>query len=306
MKRLERKLRDEGGASILLALLLFLVCIMVGASVLAEAASNAGKARSNRVEQQKYLTLSSAVRLVADELVQAKYMGAYKLWEWTVTTTVTDSADPAHPVVTTTTENFFYCVQTGCGTPPADYSCGDLTAQLPLGKELDEIFSGEFTKRGGAAAGYAPLGGADVEPATVRTLTVTLPEGLAGYPEDAVPEQYQAPREVTVQVKLDHDTNHILLTAWLEDDTTPPPADERMTAELVAKAGSIPALSYSPSGRLPLPAGETPPETGSTVTTTAGTVETKKEITVERAGETLSAASEPLQWELNWIRRGTA
>ena len=41
----------------------FLVCAMVGASVLMAAASNAGKSRSSREEQQKYLTLSSAMHL---------------------------------------------------------------------------------------------------------------------------------------------------------------------------------------------------------------------------------------------------
>ncbi len=82
MRRLREKLHSESGASILLALLMFLVCGMVASSILAAATSNAGKARSNQVEHQKYLTLSSAIRLVADELERAEYTGQYNLYEW--------------------------------------------------------------------------------------------------------------------------------------------------------------------------------------------------------------------------------
>lgn len=81
MQRLTGKLKSEKGASILLALLLLLICMMVGASVLMAAVSNAGKARSNRQEEQVYLALSSALRLVTDDLVSAKYTGNYQLLE---------------------------------------------------------------------------------------------------------------------------------------------------------------------------------------------------------------------------------
>lgn len=80
MGAIRNKLRSERGASILLALLFFLLCAMVGASVLMAAASNAGKSRSNREEQQKYLTLSSAMQLVCDELTheQTEYKAKYR------------------------------------------------------------------------------------------------------------------------------------------------------------------------------------------------------------------------------------
>lgn len=73
MRRIREKLNSQSGASILMALLFFLVCAMVGASVLMASASNAGKSRSNRQEQQKYLTLSSAMQLVCKELTGARY-----------------------------------------------------------------------------------------------------------------------------------------------------------------------------------------------------------------------------------------
>ena len=81
MRRLTGKLKSEKGASILLAMLLLLICMMVGASVLMAAVSNAGKARSNRQEEQVYLALSSALRLVTDDLVSVKYTGSYQLLE---------------------------------------------------------------------------------------------------------------------------------------------------------------------------------------------------------------------------------
>lgn len=303
MKRLRKKLHSESGASILLALLMLLVCMMVGSSVLAAAASNAGKVQSNRVEQQEYLTLSSAIRLIADELAQARYTGRYKLWEWEVTTTVTDESDPANPVTTTTSESFFYCRQISWDTPSAAYSCGDLTDQLPLGKELDEIFSQQFRAKGGKAAGYEPLEGEAVEPSTVRTLTVTLPEGLGGYP-DSGPAQYQAPKAVKVQVKLDHATKHILLTAWLGDEPDTAPADgkDTMIAELVAVEGTAPVLDYAPGGRrkgdLPMPVSSS--ITVGKVTTTTTVTVTKEEEIVPDAG----ASTAPMQWELNWIKKG--
>lgn len=77
MKRIGEKLKSQRGASILLALLFFLLCAMVGASVLMAAASNAGRSRISRAEQQKYLTLSSALQLVCDELESASYTAKY-------------------------------------------------------------------------------------------------------------------------------------------------------------------------------------------------------------------------------------
>ena len=77
MEALKRKLNSRRGASILLALLFMLMCILVAASVVMAAASNAGKIKSNKEEQQKYLTLSSAVNLLVDELQSVEYVGGY-------------------------------------------------------------------------------------------------------------------------------------------------------------------------------------------------------------------------------------
>ena len=81
LNRCKKKLNSRRGASFLLALLFFLVCGLVASSVLMAASSNAGRSRSSREEHQTYLTISSAVRLLCDELNAAEYRGRYHYWE---------------------------------------------------------------------------------------------------------------------------------------------------------------------------------------------------------------------------------
>ena len=84
LERLREKLKSSRGASILMALLFLLVCMMVASSLLMAAVSNAGKIQSDRTEQQKYLTLSSGLRLVCGELEEMAYTGEYQYAEWFV------------------------------------------------------------------------------------------------------------------------------------------------------------------------------------------------------------------------------
>ena len=317
MKGLRRKLHSQSGASILLALLLFLVCAMVAASILAASVSNAGKARSNRVEQQKYLTLSSAIRLVAEEIEKAEYRGRYNVYEWTdvITTTVTITNADGTVSTTSTSEsrNYFWCEQMeaepGDTTDPKQFVCGDLTALIPLEKELDEIFRRQFTAKG---AGYNGLGDAKVEDSTPRVLTITLPldadgkVNLEGYPDSGL-DVYQVPNIATVQVELNHDTNHITLTAWLGNGAAPADNSNTMMAELVVKrvedpAGtgtmvlSSPTIDYNPGGRTP-----------GVAQWDSGEVLAANQTKVRNNEATTSVNTNPaMQWELNWIRKGAA
>lgn len=77
MKAVRQKLKSQQGASILLALLFFLICILVAVSLLMAAVSNAGKIRSNREEHQKHLAVSSALELVCDDFLKATYTVRY-------------------------------------------------------------------------------------------------------------------------------------------------------------------------------------------------------------------------------------
>ena len=95
MKDIKKKLNDRQGAAILIALMFMLVCMVTGASVLFASASNAGKARSNKEEQQKYLSVSSALNLICDELTDEDvyYIGHYDYQK-------TDISDPSNLLYT--------------------------------------------------------------------------------------------------------------------------------------------------------------------------------------------------------------
>ena len=125
-----KKLNSQSGASILLALLILLLCVMVGASILMAASSNAGKSRSNQEEHQKYLALSSALRLVCGELEQAEYRGRYGLK--IITKEHVDENGEA-------VEHTYYSFQQIDG----EFNCG-LGDTLPLLDELDSVCGGTF------------------------------------------------------------------------------------------------------------------------------------------------------------------
>ena len=65
MERVREKLHSRTGASLLIALLFFLVAMTVGAVVLTAASANAGRIQNNRQEQQNYLAVASAAAMEA-------------------------------------------------------------------------------------------------------------------------------------------------------------------------------------------------------------------------------------------------
>lgn len=212
MKRLRKKLHSQDGASILLALLFFLLCMMVAASVLTAAASNAGKIRSGYTEQQKYLALSSALRLVAGQLEQATYAGSYTVYTWEVT--VKDGEDRS------ITTRYYHIRQ-----QPGEFDCGRLSGVLTFQRKLDDLFSGEFN---GAAC--SPLAGGPF-PAQY-TLSVTAEGG-----EPGLLEKFP---DITVEAEMD-DSRRIHLTAELKETED---KVYRMEAELSAQGA--PAIEFSP------------------------------------------------------------
>lgn len=127
MSRLKQKLKSEYGASILLALLFFLICGLVTAALLMSAVSNAGKIKNNEESHQKYLTVSSALEMVCEDLLSEPYVAKYHFMKTPHTTTVQDGDTET----TITTYTYEYAQQEG------EYSCG-------MGKylldELDSLF----------------------------------------------------------------------------------------------------------------------------------------------------------------------
>lgn len=315
MKRLREKLHSQNGASILMALLMFLLCCMVAASVLAAAVSNAGKVRSNRVEQQRYLLLSSAIRLICDELEEAEYTAKYKVWEWSVTTVEkpTEPAEGEDVQEKTSVEHFFYCEQV-----QGDYSCGvkrgmpegELTDQLPLLYELDAIFNGQFKSGDGYKTGYGVEDGLVLASvSTPHILTVTV-DFLPDTAEQSGPDAYKMSNTVKVKVVLAPSTRHITLTAWESTgmETEPPSGSETMIAELAAV--NPPVLNYSPSGRTGVEKKDMPPADSTTkIENTETKTETTTIIAFAKPGAekgTVFEITPPMTWELNWIRKGAA
>lgn len=81
-----KKLKNNSGATILMALLLILLAMAVGAAILTAAVSAAHHMKSDREAQQNYLTVSSAAELIRDSIVGDKY-------ERTMTETHTANTD---------------------------------------------------------------------------------------------------------------------------------------------------------------------------------------------------------------------
>lgn len=307
MKTLREKLHSQSGASILLALLFLLVCMMAAASVLTAAVSNAGKIRSNYEEQQRYLALSSALRLVAGELEQAEYRGRYTVTQWTEILTETET-DPEGRPVTVTTEYHYYSVQ----QEPGRFTCGRLAALkadgtsdggalLPFYKELDGVFAKEFT-----GTGYHPLEGDEIAPLPTnpssgtprtRVLTVTAEGDLEKqFPPVAVEIDMSQSRRVHLTAKLEAGTtadgspNFYILEAELSALL----AEREADGTLRPMGGGMPVIGYSPEGRMPkdqMPEGPVVTETG--VITTD--FDSKSTVT-EETGSLLT-------WRLDWITR---
>lgn len=74
MRTISRKLHSRRGASMLIALLFFVVCLTVGALILTAATASAAKSRDRYSNQQDYLAVASAARLLKGELGKNTYV----------------------------------------------------------------------------------------------------------------------------------------------------------------------------------------------------------------------------------------
>lgn len=77
MKRISEKLRSQGGASILLALMLFLVCFMVSSVIISSATASVDKMRERETNQEEYLAISSAADVLQEVIGGLEFTG----WE---------------------------------------------------------------------------------------------------------------------------------------------------------------------------------------------------------------------------------
>ena len=69
MRRVGKKIGGRSGATMLFAILVFMLCALTGVAALTAAAANSGRYTHVKEEQQEYLSMSSAVNLMREELV---------------------------------------------------------------------------------------------------------------------------------------------------------------------------------------------------------------------------------------------
>lgn len=101
-RRILKKLNSRRGASMIAALLFFLICSFVGGIVLSNASVNVGRTHGERRSRQAFLAVSSAAALVQKDLEGLRFTGAYKVVEETVTT-VTGAGNNSSTSVAVTT-----------------------------------------------------------------------------------------------------------------------------------------------------------------------------------------------------------
>lgn len=73
MNCIKKKICDTNGATMIMAMMLILVATMVSCVVLTAASTSAKHLQNDRLNQQAYLTVSSAAQLVREELCRETY-----------------------------------------------------------------------------------------------------------------------------------------------------------------------------------------------------------------------------------------
>ncbi|MDR0952412.1 MAG: hypothetical protein LBM18_05755 [Oscillospiraceae bacterium] len=73
MKALRAKLKSENGVTIVMALIFFLICAIIGGIVLTSSYANAGRLATARAERQAHLTIGSAAELLRAEILGSRY-----------------------------------------------------------------------------------------------------------------------------------------------------------------------------------------------------------------------------------------
>lgn len=234
MEALKNKLKSRRGASILLAMLFLLVCMMVGTSVVMAAVSNAGKLDSVKKEQQKYLTLSSALNLLVDELENVEYKGQYNhtlrpIYE-TISEPVLDGdGNPTYDddgsqiftvTETDTVTGYEHIYQRTGGKVEGSAWLGSV---LPMVNSMDAVFAKYFDGRLIAESARYPGDKFEVFIANPLSPPASYELTFTVKPDAAV--QYgglTAPVKVTVQVinggGSGYEDGTIILTASLENE----------------------------------------------------------------------------------------
>lgn len=214
------KWNSERGASILMALLFLLLSMLVGASVVMAAASNGGKIRSNQAEQQRYLALSSALRLVCDELESIEYVGRYRYCKAVIMREETIGSEEDGTLDTIRVFDHmahYYWQQEGelrkkGGTIPLSWN---LKNEIPFHNDLDKFFSDTFPVDhmvGNDEYKCTQREGNKCSPRSTHIFTVT--------PDVSSDEYGVLAEEITVTLDVNRNSGDISLKATFTQDPT--------------------------------------------------------------------------------------
>ena len=81
MYMMRRKLNSQSGASIVIALIFFLLCLTVGAVVLTAATANVGRVTRIQNQQQAYFAVRSAAELLLNEIKGTSFHRRTETWD---------------------------------------------------------------------------------------------------------------------------------------------------------------------------------------------------------------------------------
>lgn len=76
-----QKLNSRRGASILFAILIFMMCILAGTAALTAASANSGRYAHMKADQQRYLSVASAAQLLTEEFTRNPFTANLKVTE---------------------------------------------------------------------------------------------------------------------------------------------------------------------------------------------------------------------------------
>lgn len=168
MNAIKKKLKSEAGASITFALLLFLVCTVVGSLVLTAGSAAAGRLANLAKMDQQYYSVTSAAALLQKE-IEGKSTVVVRTKVTETVTTYNSSGEPAGSPEVTTEETV-----TVNGEEAGDFFRADsLITDAAVLLFIDEI-ENDFTRTLELAADGA---GDDLEALTVTVEEKLSPEG---------------------------------------------------------------------------------------------------------------------------------
>lgn len=158
-----QKLHNSRGASLLMALLVVLVVMMVSVVILSAASANAGRLKRNQAEEQAYLTVSSAARLMRDSIADERVVYILN------TTVVTKYTDDEGNVSYVTDDQ---------GATPVDES-------LPFGAVLNSLVEDveSNTAKKSFVITVPNMGDVQVDAVMSTTYSITALLYLAGQPD---------------------------------------------------------------------------------------------------------------------------